>query len=411
MKRAEVAVVGGGAAGLAAAISAARRGATVVVCDRMPRLGKKILATGGGRCNLSNENLSPAAFTSSSRSLVSSVLDRFGGDAVRSFFKGLGLEMVSEEGRIFPVTSQASSVLRLLENEIVRLGVLVELGFEAVEIRRRGEMLSVLSGDGRTVEAASVILAGGGKSYPALGSNGSAYRLARSFGHHLILPVPSAVPVLVKDRMCHALQGLKMKVRAASVVAGRTAGSADGEVLFAQYGLSGTAVLDVSESLSVAIHRKGRTDAALLLDFVPFLSRNALVSRLLKRVKDNWPEGDLGVGILPDRFGPFLASLAPAGVRDPGARAAALASALKEKRFAVYGTRGWNEAEFTCGGLDAREVEPRTLESKLQKGLYFAGEILDVQGRRGGFNLAWAWASGFVAGLGESRNAQEGSSE
>jgi predicted Rossmann fold flavoprotein len=407
MKRAEVAVVGGGAAGLAASISAARRGASVVVCDRMSRLGKKILATGGGRCNLSNEDLSPAAFTSSSRVLVSSVLDRFGGESVRGFFKGLGLEMVAEGGRIFPVTGQAASVLRLLEKEIKRLGVAVELGFEAVEIRPRGETLSVLSGDGRAVEALSVILAGGGKSYPALGSNGSAYRLARSFGHHLIPPVPSAVPVLVKDKMCHALQGLKMKARAASVVGGRTAETADGEVLFAQYGLSGTAVLDVSESLSVAIHRDGRTDAALLLDFVPFLSKSSLASRLLKRMKDDWPEGDLGAGILPDRFGPFLGALAPGEVRGPGARAAALAAALKEKRFAVYGTRGWNEAEFTCGGIDAREVEPRSLESKLQKGLYFAGEILDVQGRRGGFNLAWAWASGFVAGLGETRGVRE----
>jgi predicted Rossmann fold flavoprotein len=400
-KRAEVAVVGGGAAGLAAAISAARRGATAVICDRMPRLGKKILATGGGRCNLSNDDLSPAAYTSSNRVVVASVLARFGGEAVRDFFKGIGLEMVSEDGRIFPVTNQASSVLRLLENETKRLGIVAELGFEAVEIRSRGETFSVLSGDGRAVEARSVILAGGGKSYPALGSNGSAYRLAQSFGHHLVPPVPSAVPVLVKDRMCHALQGLKTRARTASIVGGRTRETADGEVLFTQYGLSGTAVLDVSESLSVAVHREGRTDTAIVLDLVPFLSRNALASKLAKRMRDNWAEGDLGAGVLPDRFGALLPSMAPAGARDPGERASALAAALKEKRFGVYGTRGWNEAEFTCGGVDAREVQARTLESKLRKGLYFAGEILDVQGRRGGFNLAWAWASGFVAGLGE----------
>jgi predicted Rossmann fold flavoprotein len=400
-KRAEVAVVGGGAAGLTAAISAARRGATAVICDRMPRLGKKILATGGGRCNLSNDDVSPAAFTSSNRIVVASVLGRFGGEAVRDFFKGIGLEMVSEDGRIFPVTNQASSVLRLLENETRRLGVVAELGFEAVEIRLQGEAFSVLSGDGRAVEARSVILAGGGKSYPALGSNGSAYRLAQSFGHHLVPPVPSAVPVLVKDRMCHALQGLKTRARAASIIGGRTQETADGEVLFAQYGLSGTAILDVSESLSVAIHREGRTDTALILDLVPFLSRNVLASKFTKRMRDNWTDGDLGAGILPDRFGALLPFMIPAGARDPGERASALAAALKEKRFAVYGTRGWNEAEFTCGGVDAREVHPRTLESKLRKGVYFAGEILDVQGRRGGFNLAWAWASGFVAGLGE----------
>lgn len=400
-KRCEVAVVGGGAAGLVAAISAARRGASVFICDRMPRLGKKILATGSGRCNLSNENLSPAAFTTTNRTLVSSVFARFGDDAIRGFFKGLGLEMTSEDGRIFPVTNQASTVLKLLELELRRLGVGTELGFEAVEIRRGREIFSVVSGDGRILEATRVVLAGGGKAYPALGSNGSAYRLAQLFGHHIVPPVPSAVPVLVKDRMCHLLQGLKTGARATAIVGGKAAGTAAGEALFTQYGLSGTAVLDVSESLSVAIHREGRTDAAIVLDLVPFLSRKALASKLTKRVRDGWAEADLAAGILPERFGAVLGGLIPAGLRDPGEAAPRLIPTFKEKRFNVYGTRGWNEAEFTCGGVDAREVDSRTLESKIQKGFYLAGEILDVQGPRGGFNLAWAWASGFVAGLGE----------
>jgi len=393
--------VGGGAAGLVAAVSAARRGASVVICDRMPRLGKKILATGGGRCNLSNEGLSPAAFTTTSRNLVASVLDRFGRDDIQAFFRGLGLETYEEEGRVFPVTNQAGSVLGLLEREVRRLGVSTELGFEAVEVRKAGSSFSVASGDGRGVESGAVVLAGGGKSYPALGSNGSAYRLAQTFGHHLVTPVPSAVPVLVKDRWCHLLQGVRTRAKATALVEGKPAGTAEGEVLFTQYGLSGTAVLDVSEGLSVALNRDGLTSAGLALDLVPFLARNALTSRLLKRLRDGWPAADLAAGILPDRFASVIAALLPASVRDPAEAAAALAAALKEKRFTVYGTRGWNEAEFTSGGVDAREVEPRTLGSKLSKGLYFAGEILDVQGPRGGYNLAWAWASGFVAGLTE----------
>ncbi len=400
-KRSDVAVVGGGAAGLVAAVSAARRGASVVICDRMPRLGKKILATGGGRCNLSNEGLSPAAFTTTSRNLIASVLDRFGRDDIRSFFRALGLETYEEEGRVFPVTNQSGSVLGLLEREVRRLGVSTELGFEAVEVRKADSSFSVASGDGRRVEAGAVVLAGGGKSYPALGSNGSAYRLAQAFGHHLVPPVPSAVPVLVKDRMCHLLQGVRTRARATALVEGKPAGTAEGEVLFTQYGLSGTAVLDVSEGLSVALNRDGLTSAALALDLVPFLARNALSSRFLKRLRDGWPAADLAAGILPDRFGSILPALLPASIRDPAEAAATLAAGLKEKRFTVYGTRGWNEAEFTSGGVDAREVEPQTLGSKLTKGLYFAGEILDVQGPRGGYNLAWAWASGFVAGLTE----------
>jgi len=393
--------VGGGAAGLAAAIGAARRGASVIVCERMPRLGRKLLATGGGRCNLSNEGLSAAVFTSTSRVLVSSVLARFDGDAIRAFFRGLGLEMRAEEGRIFPATNQASTVLKLLEIELRKLRVAAELGFEATAIRREKEAFMVVAGDGRTIEASSVILAGGGKAYPALGSNGSAYRLAQVFGHRIVPPVPSAVPLLVRDRICHLLQGLKTTAKATAVVGGRAQGTAAGDVLFTQYGLSGTAVLDVSESLSIAVHRAGRTDAAVVLDFVPFVSRSALAGKLARRIKDGWPEADLAAGVLPERFGTVLGTLIPQETRDPGEAGARLAEALKERRFGVLGTRGWNEAEFTCGGVDAREVDPRTLESRHQKGLYLAGEILDVQGPRGGFNLAWAWASGSVAGRGE----------
>ena len=395
----DVAVIGGGAAGLVAAISAARRGDSVVICERMPRLGKKILVTGGGRCNLTNEDLSPAAFTSTSPGLVISVFERFGKEDIRRFFKGLGLETYSEGSRVFPVTNQASSVLKVLEMEIGRLGVSVELGFEVTRIGHSGTSFSVEGGGGRRLEARSVILAGGGRSYPALGSNGSAYALAGRFGHRLVTPVPSAVPVLAKDRMCHYLQGQKVRAAAVALVGGKPAGQAEGEVLFTQYGLSGTVVLDVSESLSIAIHREGRPDTALVLDLVPFLSEEALTSEFRRRAKAGWPAGDLAAGILPDKFAPVMSAMADGSGRGPGATAGLLAASLKAKRFAVLGTRGWNEAEFTSGGVDAREIDPRTLESKFQPGLFLAGEMLDVQGRRGGYNLAWAWASGYVSGL------------
>ena len=398
-KRFDVAVVGGGAAGLVAAISAARRGDSVVICERMPRLGKKILVTGGGRCNLTNEDLGPEAFASGSPGLVAAVFGRFGKDAIRGFFKGLGLETWSEGRRVFPATNQASSVLKVLEMEAERLGVIAELGFEVTLIRHSGTSFSVEGGDGRRVEARSIILAGGGLSYPALGSNGSAYELAGRFGHRLVTPVPSAVPVLVKDPMCHFLQGQKVRAAAVALVGGKPAGRAEGEVLFTQYGLSGTAVLDVSESLSIAIHREGRADAALVLDLVPFLSEEALASEFRRRAKAGWPAGDLAVGILPDKFAPVISAMATGPGGGQGDAGGALAASLKAKRFAVSGTRGWNEAEFTSGGVDAREVDPRTLESKFRAGLFLAGEMLDVQGGRGGFNLAWAWASGHVAGL------------
>ncbi len=396
-KRFDVAVVGGGAAGLVAAISAARRGDAVVVCERMPRLGKKILVTGGGRCNLTNEDVGPEDYTSGSRGLVAGVLGRFGNDDIRRFFKGLGLQLFSEGRRVFPATNQSSSVLKVLEMEIGRLGVTVELGFDAARLGHSGTAFLVEGGDGRRLEARFVVLAGGGLSYPALGSNGSGYELAGRFGHHLVPPVPSAVPVLAKDRMCHFLQGQKVRAAAVAIVGGKSAGRAEGEVLFTQYGLSGTAVLDVSESLSVAIHREGRTDSLLLIDLVPFLSEEALSAELGRRVKAGWASGDLTAGILPDKFAPVIATMAAGS--GPGDVGRGLAAALKAKRFAVSGTRGWNEAEFTNGGVDAGEVDARKLESRFRPGLFLAGEMLDVQGGRGGYNLAWAWASGYVAGL------------
>jgi hypothetical protein len=249
-------------------------------------------------------------------------------------------------------------------------------------------------------------LAGGGRSYPALGSNGSCYGLAASFGHRIVTPVPSAVPLLVKVRMCHFLQGQRMRVRAESRVGGRTCQKAEGELLFAQYGLSGTAILDVSESLSIALSRDGRTDVSVVIDFLPYMTHDEASGEFGRRLAAGWAPKDLTSGLLPEKFSQFMPQLireagyAPGKGNEPQA-ARALAVTLKASEFQVQGTRSWNEAEFTSGGVDAREVKHETLESKLRRGLHLAGEVLDVQGGRGGFNLAWAWASGFIAGLAE----------
>ena len=405
--RFDIAVVGGGGAGLAAAISGARRGFSVVVLERLSRAGKKLLATGGGRCNLLNDNLSAAAYTSSDPGLVSSVFDRFGRAEIRGFFEGLGLRLQTDEnGRVYPATNQAASVLKVLELEVGRLGVAFEIRFETERVEASAGAFSVAAADGRKVAARAVILAGGGKSYPALGSNGSCYGLAGAFGHRIVQPVPSAVPILVKDRMCHLLQGLKLRARVSSRIGGRLGQTSEGELLFTQYGLSGTAILDVSESLSIALNREGKEDGDVVVDLVPFMSEEELAAEFSRRQDAGWAVEDLAAGLLPEKFALVVPQLLrEAGFPDrkaiKGKVAQGLAEGLKAREFPVLGTRGWNEAEFTSGGVDAREVKPGTLESKLQRGLYFAGEILDVQGERGGYNLAWAWASGFVAGLTE----------
>ena len=403
----DLAVVGAGAAGLVAAISAARRGASVAVLERLPWIGKKILATGGGRCNLLNDGLSASAYASSDPGLVASVLDRFGQAEIRAFFEGLGLRLQTDgEGRVYPMTNQAASVLKVLERETGRLGVGMVTRFEVERIEPAAGRFRLSAADGRAVESRAVVIAGGGKSYPALGSNGSCYGLAASLGHAVVRPVPSAVPLVVRVRMGHFLQGQRMRVRAESRIGGRTAQTAEGEILFAQYGLSGTAILDVSESVSIALNRDGRQDVSVVVDFLPAMTEEELSGELARRLKAGWTPEDLTSGLLPEKFSLFF----PQFIREAGyvqgrgdidEVTRRLATLLKAREYHVQATRSWNEAEFTAGGVDAREVRPGTLESKLRRGLYLAGEVLDVQGGRGGFNLAWAWASGFVAGLAE----------
>ncbi len=395
----DVAVVGGGASGLTAAIAAARQGAAVVIAERMPRPGKKILVTGGGRCNLSHEALSAEAFTSTHPELVRSILAQAGAAVVFRFFHDLGLLMRVEEGRVFPVTNQAASVLKVLLLELRKLSVEIETGFETESIRSGGSAVTIASRDGRLIKSRAAILAAGGRSYPALGSDGSGYRLARSLGHRIVPPVPSAVPLLVKDRLCHALQGQKLRTRAQAWVEGIKSAEAEGDLLFTSYGLSGTAVLDVSEPLSIALNRgPSRKKAEIVIDLAPFLDSKKLAALLESRIKAGWSDAELTAGILPEKFG-ALVPLFLADVRPGEApKASALAALLKAKRFLVQGTRGWNEAEFTCGGVDAREVDPATLASQKDERIFLAGEILDVQGPRGGYNLGWAWASGLVAG-------------
>jgi len=396
--RFDVAVIGGGAAGLAAAIAAAREGRTTAIVDRMPRLGKKILVTGGGRCNLGTERLDPGAFTSTRPAFVASVFTRFGTAEIVRFFEELGLRIVSDGGRLYPSTNQAASVLKVLELEIRRRDSAVFPGFEAAAVERSGRGFTLAAVDGRKIEARAVVLTGGGKSYPALGADGSAYALARRLGHRLVDPVPSCVPLLVKDRICHFLQGQKIRARVEAWVDGRAVSRAVGDVLFTAYGLSGTAVLDVSTGISVALHREHKNGAVIRLDLLPDMDGEELKAELARRLNGRWADTDLVSGLLPEKFGKTVAEWIPAGPGPVEKTAAALAAALKDKRLEVHGTRGWNEAEFTSGGVDAGEIEDGRLESKIVPRLFFGGEICDVQGPRGGFNLSWAWASGTLAG-------------
>jgi predicted Rossmann fold flavoprotein len=392
MPKYEIAVIGGGASGICAAIGAARSGRTVVVCEKMPLLGKKILATGNGRCNLTNDRLDESYYNPAARETVKGVFGGVGPDQVLDFFRGLGLRLYSQQGRVFPVTNQAASVVKVLEKELLRLRVPVQLSFECTGITYVPGSIQVASRGRQTIECEKLILAGGGKTYPSFGSNGSLYEISRLLGHRLVEPVPCAVPLLTRDSLCQEMQGQRITARAWGIIEGQRGKGADGELLFTKYGLSGTCILDVSEEISIALHRDHRRDVRVGADLIPFLAEEELTRELNRRISAGMPPEEVLVGILPNKMAAALKTLFLEG--DPRRAAAS----LKAREFAITGTRGWNEAEFTAGGIRNDEVDPRTLESRICRGVYFAGEILDVNGARGGYNLAWAWASGLLAG-------------
>ncbi len=392
MQKFDIVIIGGGAAGIAAAISAKRRGKSVAICDRMPKIGKKVLASGNGRCNLLNEKLDESFYNPAARLIVKSIFEKFGKDRILSFFKELGLETYSEDGRIFPRTNQSSSVMKVLEMELARLSVPIELNFEVKEILHSEGSFTIRSKGGKSMECEKLIVAAGGRSYPALGSDGSCYRMALDLGHKIVEPVPAAVPLVLKERLCHLLQGQKITASVKAIINQRTACESLGDLLFTNYGLSGTAILDVSEDISIAINRQKIGDVLVSIDMVPFMGSDALKLEISRRINNRWKAEDLLAGILPNKF-----NFAFEG-KEIGLDAQKITNAVKGRVFKVVETKRWNEADFTAGGIDTKYVKSGTLESTVVKGLYFAGEMLDVCGKRGGYNLAWAWASGFTTG-------------
>jgi predicted Rossmann fold flavoprotein len=385
-------VIGGGAAGICAAITTARAGESVIICEKMPQLGKKILASGDGRCNLLNEIFNESFYNPAARELVRSIFAQTGKAEILDFFRGLGLQVYSREGRIFPITNQAASVLKVLEIELQRLAVPVRYNFACAEIKDSSDGFTALSASGQQIEGDKVIITGGGKTYPAFGTDGGVYEIARKLGHSVIEPVPAVVPLVVKDTLCQVLQGQRIIASARSIVNGETGGEARGELLFTKYGLSGTCILDVSEGISLALNRRHNTEVFVEVDLVPFMKREQLKDELELRRKKEIAPVDMLAGILPNKCSVALKYLFDANDFYTAV------NSLKNRRFKVAGTRGWNEAEFTSGGINVAELKTGTLESKLKKDVYFAGEVLDVNGERGGYNLGWAWASGIIAG-------------
>lgn len=400
-----VAVIGGGASGMVAAIAAARSGASVAVFERGERVGRKLLATGNGRCNLTNLDLAPGHFHGRQPAFPLTVLRAFDARRALEFFDALGIAgKVEDRGRVFPRSGQASSVLDALRWEMEDLGVQVHCGSAVREVRRMPPGFGIVAGEGGAFPADRVVLATGGRAAPNLGADGSGYALARALGHTVIEPFPALAPLRLSSPWLRTLQGVRFEGAVEAWANGRRLAGSRGEVLFTDHGASGPAVLDVCRGATEAL--LGGEPVELRITVVEELDLDALAVEIGRRL-DALPRRTVPaalVGFLNKRLLPPV--LREAGLPDldrpagnvSGDERRRIASLLKDWRFPVIGPGPWASAQVTAGGVDVSEVDPATLESRRVRGLYLAGELLDVDGDCGGFNLHWAWASGHVAG-------------
>jgi predicted Rossmann fold flavoprotein len=403
--RPSVAVVGGGASGMMAAISAARAGVEVTLLERMPRVGKKLLATGNGRCNLTNARCPVSRYHGGSDTFIAAVLGQFTVDETLAFFESLGIACKTEEdGKIYPRSDQASAVLDVLRYELAqqRVSLVVEADVTAILPEGNGFVLQVQ--DGRQFAAPRVVLASGGRAGPQFGSNGSGYRLAERLGHRVIEPLPGIVSLRLGASFLPRLKGVKVvgtiEGRAGVDVLRKEAG----EILFTDYGVSGPPVLQVSRAVLAA--SASGVPSRVVLDLFPEMAGDQLEQRLAARFAQQGRKPvEIGlIGLLNKRLIPVV--LAEAGIRDlsqpcaslPAAAIRTFAGVLKEWTFDVTGSQSWHDAQVAAGGVVVDEVEASSLESRRHPPLYLCGEVLVVDGDCGGFNLQWAWSSGWVAG-------------
>lgn len=403
----DVAIVGAGAAGLAAAIFLRREqpDVSVLVLEGARRPGAKILVSGGGRCNVTNREVGPADFWAPGSGFVRRVLRALPVAATVAFFEELGVRLHEEElGKLFPDSNRARTVLEALLREVAGLGAELRCGVRVRQVTRAGEGFELQTSSG-TVGARSVLLACGGRSLPRSGSDGLGYALARSLGHGLVEPAPALAPLTLAGELHAGLSGVTVPAELTVSVAGERPRRLRGSLLFTHFGVSGPAALDASRFWHRA-RLEGR-EVGLQASFAPGLDLAAFEARLLALGRER-PR----LGCLAALAAELPASLAGALLREQGLDPARplsqlpredrrrLARAVVERPLPVTGSRGWNFAEVTSGGVPLAEVEAATLESRLCPGLHFAGEILDVDGRLGGFNFQWAWASARVAARG-----------
>lgn len=385
-----------------AGIIAGRKGRRILLLEKGKELGRKLKATGSGRCNLTNLDMGSSHYHTTTRELVQTVLTRFDEKRTREFFGNLGLlTRVEERGRVFPACQEASAVCALLVSELDRVGVEVRLHSEVVGLESGKDGFQIRQ-KGETHQTKRVLLASGGLAGPQFGASLTGLEIAQSLGHKVVPTFPWLVPLHLESRWQKQLQGVRMDLEVKALLGDEELFRDTDEVLFTPYGISGPLTIRASGAVLTHYQKQGfRLEAS----FFPGMERSEVDQKMLRRWAEH-PEREAGfsfTGWLPARVAPVVLHSAGIDEHRPVRTIRAgerreLADAFTHWEFVVKGGGSYKEADAMAGGVETKEVNPQTLESRLVPGLFFAGEILDVAGDWGGYNLQWAWSSGYVAG-------------
>lgn len=411
VETAQIAVIGGGASGMLAAIAAAeqlqkqKHPAKVVLLEKEPRIGKKLLATGNGRCNLSNLGVSPSCYHGDT-AWAADLLTRYSAKGIIQRFEKMGLLCRADaEGRVYPYNLQASAILGILRLHLERLGVEIRCDFAVRYLHKKEEGFEIRSESGALFCAKRVILAAGGRAAPKLGSNGSGTRLAKQMGHTIIEEMPALVQLTTEPSLVRSIKGMRSQAVVTLLEQnGTICRKETGEVQFTEHGLSGICVFQLSGAANALLRKN--VPVFLSLDLMPEWNVEQLTKKIAGQGKRFWnlPTIDLLCGFLNQRVGQAVVKDAlgkeiPQKAGDCSYQQfEKIAKTVKDFVFPITGNMGWDGAQVTAGGVSCREIDAWTMESKRQKGLYFAGELIDLYGDCGGFNLHWAWISGITAG-------------
>ena len=395
-----IGIIGGGASGMAAALAAAEnKDNQIILLERQARVGRKLQATGNGRCNLTNLHASQGGYHGDEAAFAEFAIGKYGPAETLEWFRSLGLYTVAEErGRVYPYSDQANSVVDVLRFALEQENIEVKLGFEVEKVKKTADGFRVESKE-ETVECDKLIVACGGLAGTKLGGTMSGYKLLRSFGHKCTKLRPTLVQLKSSWNGVAALKGVRANCHVAVFHKGELHSESTGEMQFTEYGLSGPVMFEVSRDTC-----QGLGEWKCVLDFLPDLTEEELTAMLLRRRDTHWRAEDLLTGILHNRLGRVLTQAVGISGYVPIAQLEeeeirSVARAVKSFEVKLTETMGMDSAQVTAGGIVTAEFEPRTMQSKLVQGLYACGEVLDIDGDCGGYNLQWAWSSGRAAGL------------